>query len=169
MTETRVEGAVMVCWKDPQKAHREDLATYSLRDFTDTGSTPEELEKDKRPIMPYYAGGKKFLPKDYLTVDVESSVGTSIHYAEGSPAGVSRVRIPMTAYNRRTGGKSYPIVIGNRTVPLMTMDSVATYTTIVVGTRKEFGYYQIPDGLEMVLGQKNAFNSRISLFLMTHT
>ncbi len=171
MVETLVEGTIFVCWKDPMKAHRETLASFNCEDMVArTGSPRQPLAFDKLPILNYYAGGKKFLPKDYLSVDVKSTVGTAVHYAQGSDAGVSRIEIPCTAFNLRTGGKTYPIKVASRGGEyLMLWNTVATYETIVVGKRAELASYQIDDGIRMVLGHKNAFNSRILVALQTHT
>lgn len=154
------------------KAHREDLASYNSEDFVArTGSPRNPVAMDKLPILNYYAGGKKFLPKDYLTIDVLSSVGTSIHTAQGSPAGLSKIEVPATAYNTRTGGRTYPIKITGRggTGYKFTWVTEATYETIIVGQRKEIAYFQVPDGLRFVLGFKNAFNSRILMSLHQHS
>jgi len=171
MVETLVEGTAFVCWKDPLKAHRETLASYNLEDCVSrTGSPRNPIAFDQLPIMNYYAGGKKFNPKDYVTIDVVSTVGTSIHTAQGSPAGLSKLEIPATAYNTRTGGKTYPIKLTGRGGEYkFTWVTEATYETIVVGTRAEIAYYQVVDGLRFVLGHKNAFTSRALISLHTHT
>jgi hypothetical protein len=171
MVETLVEGTVHICWKDPLKAHRETLASFNCEDFVArTGDPRQPLAFDKLPILNYYSGGKKFHPKDYLSVDVVSTVGTTIHYAQGSPAGLSKIEIPCTAWNTRTGGKTYPIKVAGRAGNfLMLWNTVATYETIVLAKRAELASYQVEDGLRFVLGHANAFNSRILIYLQTHT
>lgn len=101
----------------------------------------------KLPILPYFS--KTFKENDILALHVITDATDGLDISD------SKVRIPVTFRNTRTGAV-YEALLTPKD-----MTFKADGTTFTNGVEQEWGYYQVPLGLELKLGQKNAFNSRV--------
>lgn len=145
MAAAKEPGVVRLGWRDPQKQSLIVLWESRTEPMSD-----QETDITKQPIMPLY--GKVFNEDDYLVLHVTSDA------TDGLDASDSKVRVPVTFYNTRTGAE-FDATLGYAGVYKFTF--VADATTFTAATEKEWGYFQIPAGLKAKLGQKNPFNSRV--------
>jgi len=137
-------GVVRLGWRDPQ---RQALIVLwvSRTDMMEANKT----DPTKLPILPKY--NKVFSQDDLLVLHLMTD-GT-----DGIDASDSKVQVPVTFENTRTGAV-YDATIGYAGEYKFTF--VADATAFTAAVDKEWGYFRIPAGLRMKLGQKNSFNSR---------
>lgn len=149
MAEALIASLVMVAWKDPQRSQHKDMITKETALMYANRTDPTKL-----PIVPYFLKKQRFKPKDYVAVDVITKTGS----AGDIDTPESDVDIPITVKNLRTGVK-YPATLyeGSGTFGMTMTDPTPTVDLV----RKEWLYWQVPDGLEVCLGQEVAFNSRL--------
>jgi len=150
MAEAIVPGTVIICHKDPMRSKADDMIQYETTMMYANLTDPTKL-----PVIPYFLRKKRFLAKDYLAVDVVTTAVGDIDTPE------SDVQIPITCKNVRTGVK-YPaflVLTGGGAYNMTMTDPTATEANV----RKEWLYWQVPDGLEVCLGHEIAFNSRLLL------
>jgi hypothetical protein len=112
----------------------------------------QESDMTKQPILPYYA--KTFKESDILSLRFIADATDS----NGLAASKSKIRVPVTFRNTRTGAV-YEAILSNAGDYKFTFRSDGTVFT--AGVEGEWGYFQVPLGLEMKLGQRNPFNSRV--------
>jgi len=117
-----------------------------------------ETDITKQPILPHY-NSPVFKKDDYLTISLISDANAAIG------ASVSKIRLPVTIRNTRTGAVT-DTTLGYAGVLKFTF--VADGTSFIAATEKEWGYFQIPAGLELKLGHKNSFNSRVLISPYTY-
>lgn len=136
---------VYLTWKDPSKMTRQVLWSRHSGVMNDQSD-----EFDKLPILPYFQ--KTFNPYDYLCIELITEGSDGVDYTD------SKIEVPVTFKNLRTGQvfEDTLRVAGDRKFTML-----ADATAFVATQLKEWGYFQIPDGLQMKLGMKEKFNSRV--------
>jgi hypothetical protein len=143
---------VQLVWKDPQKMSRIVLWRSRAEPMKDN---PTDMTK--LPVLPYY--GVVFKEQDYLAIEVKTDAADGLDASDSALL----IRVPVTCRNKRTGA-IYETSIGYAGNDKFTF--VADGTLWAAGELKEFGYYQVPYGVELKLGQKNPFNSRVVIVPM---
>ena len=146
MVAAKEASVVRIAWKDPQRQTQMLLWEGRSELMSDN-----ETDITKQPILPHY-NSPLFKKDDYLTISLVTDA------TDGIVASSSKVRVPVTIRNTRTGAIT-DTTLGYAGVLKFTF--VADATTFTAATEKEWGYFQIPAGLELKLGQKNSFNSRV--------
>jgi hypothetical protein len=145
MVTAQEPAIVYLTWKDPSKMTRVVMWSHHTRHME-----AQKDEFDKLPILNYYK--KRFEPYDYLAIELIVDSSDGIDYTD------SYIEVPVTFRNKRTGQvfEDTLTVAGDRKFTML-----ADATAFVAGQLKEWGYFQIPDGLELKLGHKEKFNSRV--------
>lgn len=138
---------VRLAWMDPLKQAKFPLWEHRTEDMVLAAADITKL-----PIMPKY--NKVFDENDFLILDVMPDTGAAIINAS------STAIVPVTMYNKRTKQK-FESQIGKAGQYKFTF----TDGTTVTGVYYQFGVFQLPLGLQMKLGQDNAFNSKVDLIV----
>ncbi len=145
MPPVKEPSVVKLVWSDPQKQSRVVLWQSRSEVMSD-----QETDITKQPILPYYE--KLFYKDDYLIVTVTTDA------TDGLNASASKVRVPITFRNIRTGAIT-DASLGYAGPQKFVF--VADGTIFTAAVEKDWGEFQIPAGLELKLGQRNPFNSRV--------
>lgn len=141
-------------WTDPNRRKFEDILQGDVK-ICDDGKADSRL----LPVVPYRPTKRIFKPKDLFEIHLAPATTDADTVVTAS----SYVRVPVTVKNLRTGDKYPSFITGGQTGggkhPVSDDSSMVLSAT--VGQSKRIWYYQIPDGLELVIGHVIAFNSRL--------
>ena len=137
---------LMLGYADPNESVRDDFIVMNGR-----GMEASKASYEKLPIVDFFMRKKIWRQGDIMYIDWEP-VGTDDWVVASSI-----MSVPVTFKNMRTG---------NYEEAEIELVGKYAWTTTLVGTagvRVEICKYVIPDGMQMVLGHKRAFNSRLLL------
>jgi hypothetical protein len=137
---------VRLAWMDPLRQ-----AKFPLWESRTENMTAAALDVTKLPILPKY--NKVFDENDYLILDVMPTTGAAI-----VDAGCI-IRVPVTMYNKRTKQKFESVVDARAGQYHFTLTAGTTVTSVYY----QFGVFQLPLGVQMKLGQDNAYNSKVDI------
>lgn len=104
----------------------------------------------KQLIMPF-VNRPIFKAKDYLAIAVKARAAT----ADGLQMTKSTVQLPVTIRNIRTG------VISRTYLNANDFTEYVSFVSTIQDQWVDWAYYQIPDGTELKVGHRYAFNSRV--------
>jgi hypothetical protein len=141
----KIPGTVRLCWSDPLAQtivplweSRTEPMSDNLTDIT------------KLPIMEKYS--TLFREGDYLLLQIAEDTAAAL----SAVTTATNFRVPVTMRNIRTG-QVFPSVIGYYGTNKFTF----TDATGVASVYYTWGKFQLPLGLNMKLGQDNAYNSKV--------
>jgi hypothetical protein len=140
-------SVIRLAWMDPLRQAKFPLYEHRTEDMVFAANDVTKL-----PIVPKYS--KVFDENDYLILDVMPDTGHAVANASCTCV------VPVTMYNKRTKQK-FESQIGKAGQYAFTF----TDGTTVTGVYYQFGVFQLPLGLQMKLGQDNAFNSKLNIIV----